>query len=137
MSLLETIKKIFDENGINYFQGNNDNRNIINVPYRGITDPKDRIEIYLEIDEFLKSIKFFFNEKCNKNMEITEIKSQLLDINANLQSGSLSMRNDSDSIEYRIDYPVFDDVFSFKQYNINIVNCVKVYEMLKGKELIL
>ena len=136
MSLLENIEKIFNDNEINYFKGNKGNQNIINVPYRGIINPNSRVDIYLDVDEFLKLVKFTVVEKYNRRKDISEIKSQLLDINANLQSGFLSMRSDSDTIEYRTDYTVVEEGFSFKQYNMIIVNCVKIYEMLKERELI-
>ena len=46
------------------------------------------------------------------------------------------MRNDSDTIEYRIDYKVEKDSFSFDEYNKNIIRCINVYENLKENDLI-
>lgn len=90
----------------------------------------------MDIDEEQQVIKFTFEGKANNNHEISDIKSKLLDINATLNFGNLSMRNDSDTIEYRIDYKVEEDSFSFDEYNKNIIRCINVYENLKENDLI-
>lgn len=136
MNIRDAIKSKFDEKGINYFQGSNKNENIFNVPYRGIQNRNNHINIYLDVDEELKIIKFTFIEKMNSVNEEIDIKSKLLDLNSSLNFGSLSMRSDSDTIEYKVDYQLYDDDFSFDQYNKFIVYCVTVYEKLKEEGII-
>jgi hypothetical protein len=135
MSLQKNIEKIFDEHGINYFKGNKGNENILNVPYKGIKDPENRINIFLVIDEDAMVVKFTFSEQSNRAMAVENVKSQLLDINASLDFGFLSMKSDSNSLEYRLDYLVRDE-FLFEQYNKFIVRCIKVYETLKDRAII-
>lgn len=136
MGLIKDIEDVFNENKVKYFKGNNDTSNIINVIYRGIKNKENHINIYLDIDESSNCIRFIFTEKCNPSADLDMVKSQLLDLNATIPAGTLSMRNESDSIEYRADYIVAEDKFSFKTYNIFIVHCVKVYESLQEKEII-
>lgn len=136
MNILENVEKVFSENDIKYFKGNDSNENILSVPYRGIQDQKNHIIIYMDVDEKLKMIKFTFAEKKNDKFEISTIKSKLLDLNSSLILGNLSMRSESDTIEYRIDYQLNEDSFSFDKYNIFIVRCIKVYERLKEEDLI-
>lgn len=136
MSILNNVEKVFAEKGIKYLKGNNSNIGILNVPYRGIRNKNNHINIYMDIDEDQQIIKFTFEGKANDNYEISDIKSKLLDINATLNFGNLSMRNDSDTIEYRIDYKVEKDSFSFDEYNRNIIRCINVYEKLKENDLI-
>lgn len=136
-NILDEIKNIFEENRIKYFSGNESNKNIFNLPYRGIENEKNHVNIYMDVDEFQEIIKFMFIEKANKtNKSVEEIKSNLLDINSSLNFGSLSMRSDSDTIEYKVDYQLNGESFSFQQYNKFIVRCINVYELLKKDELI-
>lgn len=135
MNIYDIIKNTLDEHDINYFQGNNASEKIFNVPYRGIKNRSDHVNIYLDVDEELKIVKFTFIEKVNKsNGDIDYTK--ILDLNYSLKLGSLSMRSDSDTIEYKLDYQLFDDVFSFEQYNKFIVYCITVYEKLKEEGII-
>lgn len=136
MSILNNVENVFAEKGIKYLKGNDSNANILNVPYRGIKSKSNHINIYMDIDEEQYIIKFTFEGKTNSNHEISDIKSKLLDINSSLNFGNLSMRNDSDTIEYRIDYKVEKDSFSFDEYNKYIVRCINVYEELKENDLI-
>ena len=136
MNILSNVENVFAEKGIKYLKGNNSNSNILNVPYRGINNKNNHINIYMDIDEEQQVIKFTFEGKANNNHEISDIKSKLLDINATLNFGNLSMRNDSDTIEYRIDYKVEKDSFSFDEYKKNIIRCINVYENLKENDLI-
>lgn len=136
MSILSDVENVFAEKKIKYLKGNDFNANILNVPYRGIKNKNNHINIYMDIDEEQQVIKFTFEGKSNNNHEIAEIKSKLLDINSTLNFGSLSMRNDSDTIEYRIDYKVEEDSFLFDEYNKYIVRCINVYEKLKENDLI-
>lgn len=136
MNILENVEKVFSENGIKYFKGNDSNENILSVPYRGIEDQKNHINIYMDVDEKLKMIKFTFAEKKNDKFEISTIKSKLLDLNSSLIIGNLSMRSESDTIEYRVDYQLNEDSFSFDKYNKFIVRCIRVYEKLKEEDLI-
>lgn len=108
----------------------------MNVPYRGIKNQKNHISIYMDIDENSKTIKFTFTEKKNNKIDISVIKSKLLDINSSLNFGNLSMRTNSDTIEYKIDYQLNQESFSFEQYNIYIIRCINVYEKLQEEELI-
>ncbi len=136
MSILSNVENVFAEKGIKYLKGNDSNANILNVPYRGIINESNHINIYMDIDEEQQIIKFTFECKANSNQEITDIKSKLLDLNSSLNFGNLSMRNDSDTIEYKIDYRVDEDSFSFDEYSKNIIRCISVYENLKEKDLI-
>lgn len=136
MNILKNVEKVFSENHIRYFKGNDPNENILSVPYRGIEDRKNHINIYMDIDEKLKMIKFTFAEKKNDNINVSTIKSKLLDLNSSLVFGNLSMRSESDTIEYRVDYQLNEDSFSFDRYNMFIVYCIKVYEKLKEEDLI-
>ena len=136
MTIFESIEKTFNEKKINYFKGNNSSDNIFNLPYRGILKPKNHINIYMEVNEELRIITFTFLEKAKNGKDDVTIKTKLLDLNAILAYGALSMRSDSDTIEYRIDYQLNDDDFSFDQYNRYIVRCIKVYEKLQEDEII-
>ena len=44
-NILDEIKNIFEENGIKYFSGNESNKNIFNLPYRGIENEKNHVNI--------------------------------------------------------------------------------------------
>lgn len=135
--LLDDVKKTFAEHKIKYFSGNNSNENILNLPYRGIENTQNHVNIYMAVDNKLNVIKFMVVEKANMPSKTeAEIKSKLLDINSTLNFGALSMRNDSDSIEYKIEYELFDEPFSFSLYNKYIVRCITVYEKLKEEDLI-
>lgn len=134
MNMLEKIQKVFDEREIYYFNSNNTQDNLIYVPYRGIKDKDNHIDIYLEIHEELRIIRFNFIEKVIYKRD--DVKSLLLDINATLNFGSLSIRNDSDLVQYRVDYQLGDDEFSFEQYKRFIVCCINTYEKLKEESII-
>jgi len=136
MSILSTIEKCFEKNNIKYFQGNDSNENIINLPYRGINDRESKISIYLEVDEESERIIYKFIKNANKDKQRNEIQEILLDLNSSLNYGVLSMRADSNTIEYRLDQEIVDDKFSFDKYNSNIIICIKVYEELKERDLI-
>lgn len=136
MSLLQEIKNSFDEREIKYFQGNAQNENIINVPYRGIKNEKNIINIYMEIYDDLNLIKFSFSEELNDNVNITHAQSELLNLNASLNFGKLAMRLNSHTIEYEIKYLINQDSFSFEEYTIYIIRCINVYEELRENGLI-
>lgn len=135
MNLLKKVKETLDEKKINYFQGNEENTNILHLPYRGIVNKHTHINIYMEILSSIDLIRFTWIAKSNSMADISELKSQLLDLNSSLNIGSLSMKNDSDSILYKADYVIESD-FSFDTYNFYIVQCVKIYEKLRERDII-
>ena len=136
MGLIDNIQENFDKNGIQYFKKCNLG-NMMIVPYRGIEDGSMSINIYIDINIDLDKINFYFIEKRNKKNSINKIRSELLDINSSLEFGSFAMQNDSDSIEYHVDYMINNENdFSFEQYNYFVIRCIRAYELLKDKELI-
>lgn len=136
MTILENIEKTFNENKIRYFKGVDETKQILNVPYRGIDNETNHINIYIDIDEELEIITFTFLESANKNIDIETIRDKLLNLNSQLVSGALSMRSNSNTIEYKLSYQLKDKNFSFEQYNIYIVKCVQVYEMMQKEDII-
>lgn len=136
MSIIEDIEKEFNKNDIKYFKGGDKLDPVLNVPYRGIDNPKNHINIYVSTDEELKIVKFTFLERANKNIAIEIIREKILDLNSHLYFGTLSMRSDSNTIEYRIDYQLNDAIFSFKKYNIFIIRCVETYELMQKEDII-
>lgn len=136
MILIQNITDILDKNGIKYFQGNDQNANIINLPYSGIKNKKNHIQIYLEILSSANLLRFTIIEHSNKNIETSELKSQLLDLNSYIDMGTFAMKNDSDTIIYKIDYILDKDGFNFFIYNFYITQCIKAYEILQEKEII-
>ena len=60
MSILNNVENVFAEKGIKYLKGNDSNANILNVPYRGIKNKSNHINIYMDIDEEQHIIKFTF-----------------------------------------------------------------------------
>lgn len=134
MSILENVQKVFDEKKIYYFSAKNTEDNLLYVPYRGITDKNNRIDIYLEILEDLNIIRLnFIEELINKE---DSVKSILLDLNASLSFGTLSLRNNSNLVEYRVDYQLNNNPFSFEQYQQFIICCINIYEKLKAEHII-
>ena len=137
MNVREQAEKILSENNVNFFKGYGETENVFNLPYRGISNSKHHINIYMEFIEELNIIKFMLIEKANKNIDLNDLKSSLLNINSLLNFGTLSMRNDSDTVEYKVDYQLNTEDFSFEQYQKFIVCCIKTYENLKNDDLIL
>ena len=136
MNIRKTIEKTFESKKIKYFKGNGENDNVFNLPYRGIIVESNHINIYMEVIEELGIIKFTLIEKANMKIDINELKARLLDINSKLNFGTLSMRNESDTIEYKVDYQLCDSEFSYEQYNKFVARCITMYEELKKLELI-
>lgn len=136
MNILKSVEKTFSEKQIKYFKGNNSNSNILNVPYRGINNKKLHVNIYMDIDEETRIIKFTFAEKRSEKIDIQDLKSKLLNLNSLLNYGNLSMRNNSDTIEYKVEYQMNNEEFSFDSYNMFIIRCICVYEKLKEEDLI-
>lgn len=136
MSILKSIEKTLDEKEVRYFKGNDITGQIFNVPYRGIRNKKNHINIYINIDEELGVITFNFLEKVNKDVKIDIIREKLLDLNSQLSFGTLCMRSDSDNIEYKLDCKLNNKRIDFDQYNLYIVRCIMVYEELQKMEII-
>lgn len=136
MNILNSVENMFKQKGVKYLKSNNSNANILNVLYQGIKNKKNRINIYMDIDEDLQIIKFSFTEKMNNTYKISDIAPELLDINSSITFGNLSKRRDSEAIEYRIDYQINNNSFSFGDYNKNIIRCINVYEKLKEDKII-
>lgn len=137
MSIREQAEKILLENNIKYFKGSGETENIFSLPYRGIKNPENHITIYMEFIEDMNIIKFMLIEKANKSMDINGIKSALLNINSMLNFGALSMRNDSDTVEYKVYYQLGENGFLFDQYQKFIICCIRTFEDLKNDDLIL
>lgn len=131
-TITNNVEKMLNENKIKYFKGKD--VDIYNIPYRGIKNPNNHVFIYLTIDNDLDIVIISILEKANKNRDLFEIKSQLLDLNADIQFGTLSMRNNSDSIEFVIKQQLGS--FSFEDYKTSIIQCVNIYEKLKAESII-
>lgn len=136
MKIIENIEKSFNENKIYYLKESNHSI-VYKLLYCGIEKKENRIKIYMDVDLQNGVLKYLFAEKSNNKIDIATIRERLLDINSTLTLGSLSMRKESNIIEYRIDYQLNGNQFSFKKYNQNIVICIKVYERLQQEGLIL
>lgn len=136
MSILKNIEKTFNEHEIRYFKGNDITGQIFNVPYCGIDNKNNHINIYIDIDEENESITFNFLEKVNKNAEIDTVRKKLLDLNSDLAFGILCMRSDSDKIEYKLDCKLKNKKINFDEYNLYIVRCIKIYEELQKMEIV-
>ena len=137
MSIIKDIETAFKQNGIKYLKGSNIKEQIFNVPYRGIANPQNHINIYIDVDEESRLVVFKLVEKLNKSMDIEDARTKLLDLNSNLNLGTLSMRSNSDTIEYKADYQLNENcVFSFDKYIVFIIKCIDVYEEMKNKDLI-
>ena len=134
MSILDGVQKIFEEKDVYYFRGRNTEDNLLYVPYQGIEDKNNHVDIYLEIFEDLKVIRFTFIEKISHRRD--EVESVLLNLNADLNFGSLSLRSETDLVEYRIDYQLGEDAFSYEQYKKFIICCISIYEKLKSEYII-
>lgn len=139
MSTLKDIESVLNEHHIKFFKGNENTntKNIFNLPYRLVNDESGHINIYMEFIEDLNIIRFMFIEKANNKIDINSIKSALLDINSSLDFGVLSMKNESDTIEYKIDFQLGENGFTFIQYQYFISRCIRIYEKLKKDGLIL
>lgn len=137
MSIAKKIETIFQQHDIKYLKGNNIEEQIFNVPYRGISNPKNHINIYIGVDENTKIIMFKLIEKLNRSMDIEEARIKLLDLNSALNLGSLSMRSNSDTIEYKVDYQLNDiSSLSYDGYITFIIKCIEVYEEMKKRDII-
>lgn len=130
------IEKMLKENGIKYLTGKNETKNIFTFSFVGIKDENNRIVIYMELDKKNNLIVFRTAEECNKSKDINEIKTQLLDFNARLATGTVSMPTESNLVEYRLNFHTETQELDFKQFIKQIACCVFVYETLKEDELI-
>lgn len=137
MSILEQVESTLNEKHIKYFKGNGTSSNIFCLPYRSIDYQRAYTTIYMEIIEDTYTIKFTLAEKANVDKDISSIKNDLLDLNSDLNFGSLSMQNGSAIIEYRVDYQLDDGAeFSYITYNVFIVRCLNVFDELRKRNLI-
>ena len=136
MGTQENIEKVLNENNIKFLKGNKDNDNVYNLPYKGFENKSYHINVFMEIIEEFDIVRFMLIEKANKEIDINAIKSSLLDLNSMLKFGILSMRNESDTIEYKVDYKLGDEGFEFDQYIDFVILCLKMYETLKKDNLI-
>lgn len=136
MNILNEIEKVFNENNVRYKKETDKKNKILKVIYRGIGNEKNRITIYIDTNNPLNLINFFFLAKINESVSIDIVREKLLDLNTKLVLGTLSMGSDSNIIEYRLDYSLNDHIFSYDVYNRNIVLCIKVYERLQKEGII-
>lgn len=130
------IEKMLKENGIKYLTGKNETKNIFTFSFIGIKDEQNRIVIYMELDKKNNLIVFRTAEEYNKAKDINELKTQLLDFNARLATGTVSMSTESNLVEYRVNYHTEQQEFDFYQFIKRIACCIFVYETLKEEELI-
>lgn len=136
MKILDQVKKTLETKKVKYLIGNNNNSNILCVPYRGIKNNNNHIVIYMEINEELQLISFTFFEKVTDKIALSSVKTKLLDINASLNYGNLGMKKDSNNVEFKVDYPLNNFDFTFDEYTLYIIRCINVYEILKENKLI-
>lgn len=130
------IEKMLKENGIKYFSGKNETQNIFTFPFLGIKSEENRVLVYMELDKKNRIVIFRIAEDVNKNKDMNELKTELLDLNSRLNTGSLSMSSDSDIVEYKIDLYLGANDMDFKQFMKHIACCVHIYEKLKDDAII-
>ena len=135
MKLIEEILNSFKKNDVIYF-GNDEESGIINVIYSGLNNADNRISIILTVNEDSNIVTFIFIKKIKDDTDKMEIMSKLLDLNSCIANGVLSMKTSSNNVQYKIDYFVNDDHFSFDKYNIYILACIMLYERLQEENII-
>lgn len=132
MNTTEKITKFLDEEKIVYFKRKIDDGSIILLPYSLV---KMGLKIEIQIlahNEISDSFRMYFT--CKKS-EIEDISENLLELNAELPAGSLSMQKRTDEVKFSTIVPLGDKLEKeiFDKY---IVLCLYTFTELYKKNLI-
>lgn len=115
----------------------NTNQKYFYMPYK--SDKKNiRVYIFANIIDEMNTIKFGFQGilKVDKR-NLDETREHLLDLNSRLTTGALSLKKNSNVVEYSINYTVEDDEdIDIERYNRIIVFCMNLYFDLYDRKII-
>lgn len=135
MDKFKKIQSVLLKNDITILKGQ-DLVDVICLPYEGIKDKNNRMFIYLIYDKKEDVLTYFLIEQINPDFDMYQIKSKLFDIDSH-NLGSFEILEDNTFLLYQIYSFLNQGEFSFKNYKVNILDCIKTYEDLKEKNIIL
>lgn len=125
------IIKLFKENNIVFYERDIENGCILLLPYVIV---KKGLQIDIRIFTYKNSNMCKMGFSCKLNLSKNSDK-ELLNINAKLLRGTLSVVKNSDEVNFSIDF-IADENFSYNKYIDNLHFCFSVFYDLYKKEII-
>lgn len=141
MSEKKSLKKKFDQflskNGLRYFSENSEAYSVT-LPYSFNEKNVKRLDIRVSIYEnYLLKISFSKELKASSEIQLQEVRKELLDINTKLMLGALAVESETNQVKFSIDYLVKDDdEISFGTYSKYIMFCLTLYADLIEKGIL-
>ena len=127
----DKIKKVLNEKEIIFFERGFEDSTILILPYK-LNKYGLRIDIMMDIDN-LKN-RYTLSFECILNEEI-DSKEKLLNMNAELPSGTIAIRPNSNIVTFTLN-SFYDDDFTFDTYKNDLYLCFFVFLRLYRENII-